>query len=82
MTFNIPKELKISYNNESLEQFISNPLHCFKCQKFGYHENICVMCEQYTANVGKEIHITPPIAVNLTAIVEIVVTTIQLDHLK
>ena len=31
----IPKEIKISYiNKKKIEQYIPNPLRCFKCQKF------------------------------------------------
>ena len=43
-TFNsliIPKEIKISYINEQIEQYIPNPLRCFKCQKFGYNGSVC-----------------------------------------
>ena len=36
----IPKEIKIAYINEKIEQYIPNPLWCFKCQKFG-HESVC-----------------------------------------
>lgn len=39
ITSAIPKEIKkIGYNNERVEQFILNSLHCFKFQKFGHHE--------------------------------------------
>ena len=44
LTFNspiIPKEIKIGYTNEKIEQYIPNPLRCFKCKKFGHHGNIC-----------------------------------------
>ena len=37
----IPKEIKIGYNIEKVEPFIPNPLRCFKCQKFGHHEDAC-----------------------------------------
>lgn len=41
MTFNTPttpKELKIGYNIEKMEQYIPNPLKCFKCQRYGHHQ--------------------------------------------
>lgn len=44
LTFNtpiIPKEIKIGYNIERVEQFIPNPLRCYNCQKFGHHEDGC-----------------------------------------
>ena len=44
LTFNsptIPKELKIGYNISKVELFIPNPLRCYKCQKFGHHEDQC-----------------------------------------
>ena len=37
LTFNkpqTPKEVKIGYCLESVEQYVSAPLRCFKCQKF------------------------------------------------
>ena len=37
----IPKQLKIGYNIEKVEQYIPNPLRCLKCQRFGHHENQC-----------------------------------------
>ena len=37
----IPKEIKIGYNIERVEQFVPNPLRCYKCQKFGHHEDQC-----------------------------------------
>ena len=53
LTFNsptIPKEIKIGYINEKIEQYIPNPLRCFKCQKFGHHGSICnghTICGKY-----------------------------------
>lgn len=44
MTFNTPttpKELKIGYNIEKIEQYIPNPLKCFKCQRYGHHQDRC-----------------------------------------
>ena len=44
LTFNsptIPKEIKIGYNINKVELFIPNPLRCYKCQKFGHHEDQC-----------------------------------------
>ena len=44
LTFNsptTPKEIKIGYINEKIEQYIPNPLQCFKCQKFGHHGSVC-----------------------------------------
>ena len=44
MTFdgvNVPKLLKNFYRVVSIDVYISNPLRCFNCQRFGYHENNC-----------------------------------------
>ena len=37
----IPKEIRIGYTIERVEQYIPAPLQCFKCQKFGHHKEIC-----------------------------------------
>ena len=44
LAYNPQRNKKISYINEKIEQYISNPLRCFKCQKFGHHGNICNRC--------------------------------------
>ena len=36
----IPKEIRIGYSIERLEQYIQAPLRCFPCQKFGHHKEI------------------------------------------
>ena len=36
-----PKEVKISYCLERVEQYVPAPLRCFKCQKFGHHREAC-----------------------------------------
>ena len=44
LTFNsvvTPKTLKIFYQIIQVELYVSNPLRCFNCQKFGHHENNC-----------------------------------------
>ena len=44
MTFNthkIPKEIKIGYQKINVEPYIPNPLRCYKCQRFGYHQDQC-----------------------------------------
>ena len=44
LTFNkpqTPKEVKIGYFLERIEQYIPAPLRCFKCQKFGHHREAC-----------------------------------------
>ena len=33
--------VKIGYCLERVEQYVSAPLRCFKCQKFGYHRDTC-----------------------------------------
>ena len=37
----IPKEIRIGYTIERVEQYIPTPLRCFKCQKFRHHKEIC-----------------------------------------
>ena len=44
LTFNwlkIPKEVKIRYCLERVEQYIPAPLRCFKCQKYRHHRKSC-----------------------------------------
>ena len=44
LTFNshtIPKEIKVGYMKINVEIYIPNPLQCFKCQKFGHHQDRC-----------------------------------------
>ena len=43
-TFNkpqTPKDVKIGYCLEKVEQYVPAPLRCFKCQKFGHHREAC-----------------------------------------
>ena len=50
MNFNtqkISEKIKVGYTMESLEQYIPNPLLCYKCQKYGYHEDNCRGHEVY-----------------------------------
>ena len=53
MTFNqskIPEKIKVGYRMEMVEQYIPNPLRCYKCQKYGHHEcncrgrEVCMKC--------------------------------------
>ena len=37
----IPKEIRIGYTIERVEQYIPAPLQFFRCQKFGHHKEIC-----------------------------------------
>ena len=44
MIFNrpsIPEKIKVGYSMEWVEQFIPNPLRCYKCQRYGLHEDNC-----------------------------------------
>ena len=44
MTFDshtVPKEIKVGYLKINVELYIPNPLQCFKCQKFGHHQDRC-----------------------------------------
>ncbi|KAK6186844.1 hypothetical protein SNE40_006112 [Patella caerulea] len=44
LTFNrpdIPKTLKAGYLNIPVDSYISNPLRCYKCQKFGHSKTVC-----------------------------------------
>ena len=44
LTFNkpqTPKEVKIGYCLERVEQYVTVALRCFKCQKFGHHREAC-----------------------------------------
>ena len=48
LTFNtttLPQNIKIFYRTVPVEQFIPNPLRCFNCQKFGYHEDNCKLTD-------------------------------------
>ena len=64
LTFNkprTPKEVKISYCLERVEQFVPALLRCFKCQKFGYHMEACrgrqtyAKCGERTRTMQKKI---------------------------
>ena len=37
----IPKEIRIGYTIERVEQYLPASLRCFKCQKFEHHKEIC-----------------------------------------
>ena len=57
MTFDqpkIPEKIKVGYTMERVEQFISNPLHCYNCKKYGHHEDNC-RGRQDVANVVSKI---------------------------
>ena len=41
----IPKEIRIGYSIERVEQYIQAPLRCFKCQKFGHNKEIYRGCQ-------------------------------------
>ena len=44
ITFNThktPKEIKIGYQKINVEPYIPNPLRCYKCQRFGHHQDQC-----------------------------------------
>ena len=38
----LPKEIKVGYNNIKVSPYIPNPLRCYNCQKFGHHETKCL----------------------------------------
>ena len=55
MTFNIskiPTKIRVGYTMERVEQFVPNPLRCYKCQKYRHHEDafrgreVCEKCDQ------------------------------------
>ena len=58
MTFNtpkIPKEIRIEYQKINVEPHIPNLLRCYKCQRFGHHQEKCTqppVCEEY--NIHKD----------------------------
>ena len=37
----IPEKIKVGYTKERVEQYIPNPLRCYKCQKYGHNEDNC-----------------------------------------
>ena len=37
----ILKEIKIGYTIAKVEPYIPNPLRCYRCQKYGHHEEMC-----------------------------------------
>ena len=44
LTFNkptVPKVVKVGFLQVKVEVYIPNPLRCFKCQKYGHHEDRC-----------------------------------------
>ena len=48
-TFNqlrTPKEVKIGYGLERIEQHVPASLRCFKCRKYGYHREACAKCSE------------------------------------
>ena len=56
MTFNtykIPKEIKIGCQKINVEPYIPNPIGCYKCQRFGHHQDqckqppVCGRCREY-----------------------------------
>ena len=55
LTFNtpkIPESLKVCYLNIPVSQFVPNPLHCYRRQKFGHvtrkckHSETCARCSE------------------------------------
>lgn len=59
LTFNspqLPKTIDIGYVRTRVEQYIPNPLQCYKCQRFGHHkdqcrrEQTCGNCSQINPN--------------------------------
>ena len=57
---NVPKSLRIFYRVVPVDVYVPNPLRCFNCQRFGYHENNCTedpgsVCE----NCGADGHAHP-----------------------
>ena len=44
MTFDLPTispKIKIGYTMERVEQFVPNPLRCYKCHEYGHHKDKC-----------------------------------------
>ena len=41
-THKIHKEIKIGYQKINVEPDMPNPLRCYKCQRFGYHQDQCI----------------------------------------
>ena len=37
----IPSHIKAGYYNVPVEQYLPNPLRCYKCQKYGHHQSLC-----------------------------------------
>jgi len=37
----LPSSIRAGYLNVPVEQYVPNPLRCFKCQRFGHHRNAC-----------------------------------------
>ena len=44
----VPPKIKIGYTMERIEQFIPNPLRCYKCHKHEHHKDKCnrSVCEK------------------------------------
>ena len=53
ITPTLPKQGKIVYRLIKVELYISNPLRCFECQRFGHHEDPCTAAP-VCAKCGKE----------------------------
>ena len=44
MTYNTPQntgKIKVGYTMERVEQYVPNPLRCYKCPKYNHHEDNC-----------------------------------------
>ena len=70
-----PKEVKISYCLERVEQYVPAYLRCFKCQKFGHHRETCRGRQTCSKCGGKD----PDHAVE-DCLKEIRCANCQLDH--
>ena len=59
LTFQLPSlplTIKCGYLQVPVDPYIPNPLRCFKCQKFGHHQNNCNTEKAVCAKCGSKDH--------------------------
>ena len=37
----LPQSIKVGYLNSPIGPYVPNPLHCFRCKKYGHGQNTC-----------------------------------------
>ena len=76
MQFNIPQN-KLAIQMERVEQYILNPLRCYKCQKYGHYKDKLLRRCSVRENVVNKILTTTLMTVNFHVNVQIVAVIIR-----